>query len=170
MARKKNEQSTPATILEPVVLCPPTEEEGYGRPMEVICENPECEHCAFIWISKKASWMGELATCPVCSSVMTYDPAKVSISINARGPGAHDGTIGDRKKRMMKDRSKKLEKKQWDQVEPMKQNEGATPRNPTPGGPLDPTGPFAKRKGAKTIMTPSGSVSIPGSPKKRKPT
>lgn len=149
MSRKKKALK----LTEPRVFNPPPEGD-MGRPMDAICRNDDCQHKAHIWISRETSWLGDLAECPECGSVMGFDPSTLNITINARGAGAHSGTIGDRKKRMMKERSEKLAKKQWDNVEPIKIPEGRKVRNPTPGGPLDPNGPFVPKKREKKTFVP----------------
>ena len=135
------------------ILYPPEEGEN-GRYIKVLCSNSECGFLSDIWISKNAWWLGPLAQCPYCNNHMFCDNSTVNVTINAKGSGAHSGTIGDRKKRMMKERNEKLAKTQWDNHEPIKVNEGSTLRNPTEGGPYDPNGPFAKKKSKPIYMVP----------------
>jgi hypothetical protein len=146
--------------LEPKIHQPPAEGE-LGRLYRVICDNSECGYIADIWISKTAWWIGALATCPYCDHDMCCDHSTINISIQARGAGAHSGTIGDRKKRMMIERSEKLKKKQWSDHEPINVPEGRKVRNPTEGGPLDPNGPFAKKPKNPVFSLPGSESEKP---------
>jgi len=154
MGKKKAVSAT----AEPKIMCPPKDGEGLGRPITALCCNSDCEHKTHIWISKDAPWFGKIAECPKCGSDMSHD-GQINIVINARGAGAHSGTIGDRKKRQMRERSDRLSKTQWDNMEPVKLPEGRKPRNPTPGGPLDPKSKFAKKKTQSTRFLPTASKS-----------
>jgi hypothetical protein len=101
---------------------------------------------------------------------MCCAPESVNITIVARGPGAHDGTIGDRKKRIMRERSQRLEKTQWDNMPSITPGEGRKARNPTKDGPLDPSGRFGKSVAAKTTFVGNKSVESKGNkPRKSKP-
>lgn len=164
MARKKRKkedqpdhsQEQAPQIPEPRIFQPPKGDE-MGTLHKVICENEECQHIADIWTAKEAFWLGALAECPLCGADMHCDRSTINITIQAKGAGAHDGTIGDRKKRMMRERSDRLAKKQWENVEPVKIPEGRKPRNPTPGGIYDPNGPFVKKKPKQQIFVPKSS-------------
>jgi hypothetical protein len=107
------------------------------------------------WIDRN---LPHIAQCPKCGEDMVVDWSKRNITLTARVSGAHDGSIGQRKKKMMTDRSDKLAKSQWENVEPpVRAVEGITPRNPTRGGVLDPKGPFAKKQKSRKIFVPKGS-------------
>jgi hypothetical protein len=169
--KKKGEVETPPSMETPVTASEIESKKrdpialkpvvGMGQSIDCTCQNPECGFSGQAWINR-GWWLGHIATCPYCGGEMHAGGEQMNITINARGSGAHSGTIGDRKKRMMVERSEKLRKKQWDNHEPVKVAEGRKIRNPTPGGPYDPNGPFQPKKREKTIFTPKGSSSGEG--------
>jgi hypothetical protein len=135
------------------VLCPP--KEGENPIMEpVMCgrgeEEKGCGNSASVAVSRERNWDNPIAIC-TCGGNMYTDISKYRTGISARGPGFHGTKFGMRRKRDMIARSEKVGKSQWENHEVRPPAEGARVENPTPGGPLDPNGPFAKKKTKKII-------------------
>jgi hypothetical protein len=136
------------------------EEPGeLGKQIPVACDI--CEFETEIWISRRKSTPknGVYAKCPCpgCSGRLLHNYQGISILVKSSGPGVSSTKYGMRRAREITRRNEELSRAQWDNVEPIQAAEGLTPRNPTPGGPLDPNGPFKPKKRAKKLFTPPTS-------------
>jgi predicted nucleic acid-binding Zn ribbon protein len=129
------------------------ENKKITKSIPLICKGDD--GCGFeISIRAKAtpSWSDPLAKCPECGEDLTYNISKVKQGIRMKGPGFHSTKIGQRQKRELTARNERLKKQQWDNHEPVMRENTGNVQNYTKGGPLDPNGPFAKKK-SKPIVT-----------------
>lgn len=139
-----------------IILNRPIKEGERTKALNIVCDG--CFLKDLVKISEDQFYLEEIAKCPNCGNSMFFDRATLNLTINARGAGASSGTVGDRKKRMMLERSEKLKHKQWEDHEPPPLAEGSTLTNPTEGGLYDPNGPFVKPKKEVIINTPTSTV------------
>jgi len=142
-------------------------EDELGMLYPIICD--VCGHKEDVFVTRiERPTTVTVAKCPKCKGRMVWNPSGMNILVTSRGPGVSSTKYGMKRARELTCRNEKLGKTQWDNVEPLKAREGLIPRNPTEGGPLDPNGPFIKKKKEKTISTASSSVNIKGSTNKKK--
>jgi hypothetical protein len=116
-----------------------------GRVYPVVC--PDEEQCGW-WGDmevKQGSFSPE-GQCPDCGQNLQVDFSRLSWGIGTRGAGYHSTAWGRRRKQDMIRRNQKLEKKQWQDTEPLSVVNPERVVNPTPGGPYDPESKFNKHK------------------------
>lgn len=98
-----------------------------------------------------------LATCPECGGPMVWNFGGATFAFTSSKARDFSSTKqGMRRAHSLEKKSERLAKTQWDQ-HPSSLPEGQHAVNPTPGGTLDPNGPFSKRETHKTIILPSTS-------------
>lgn len=129
------------------------------RTLPVKCflkeEREDCKGCGYtedLQVDKDTESKKPLGVCPKCGGFLYLNWSAMNIGISMKGPGFHSTKIGQKRKREMIARNERLKKSQWEQFNPdavKYYEEMKTPINPTPGGPLDPNGPFAKKKKPK---------------------
>lgn len=153
-----------------------------GKSISIIC-SPDTEGCGFVADVQVRSTpenyvreMGkpdpdartpEVASCPECGKAMTVNLAVFRFGFAMRGNGFSETKCGMRRKREFTKRNERLKTTQWDNHEPQKLTEGIKPRNPTPGGPYDPNGPFASKKTKSLINLPPGTEGKSKKPPKK---
>lgn len=137
------------------VLVLPRDGDRSVEGVDVIClpgkcqedDSCGCEAEVSIETVKRPPWDTPLAICPFCGGNMIFKIAGLSFAIAHKGPGLHSSAFGRRRKKDFLRRHDELGRTQWENVEPEPLAEGRVARNPTPGGPYDPNGPFVKKKG-----------------------
>ena len=133
-----------------VELYPHLKKGSPSKLIPLICNNPDCECLADAWIDRevKTPEDGFYAACPKkkCKGQMVYNWSGLNITVTSRGPGVSSTKYGMRRARELTAKNEKLGRTQWDNVEPLKLTEGATPRNPTKDGPYDTKGRMAKKR------------------------
>lgn len=132
---------------------PPTQ-EGSSRLVPLVCS--VCQLETEVWVDAEKNNSEIKGRCPVCKKrTLSWNPSGMTVLITCRGQGVSSSKYGQKRARAKTKRNEELAKTQWDNHEPIKSQEGLKPRNPTPGGPLDPNGPFKPKKRAKTFFTPT---------------
>jgi len=138
-------------------LIPPPEND-LGTCQQVICT--DCKTTAETYTERGITLeQVTLAICPECGGNMVWSPAGLRFSFKMPGRDFSSTKQGMRRARSMTERNERLKKTQWDNVAPMSMPENMTAQNPTPGGPYDPNGPFAKRDTKKVIISGINSTS-----------
>jgi hypothetical protein len=144
-------------IRDDITVSHPPDEGDFGKILPVRCEQCGLEADVAVLRNLEASRL--TAVCPDCDGNMVWNISGCRFIGRSQGTGVSSTKYGMRRARELTARNEKLAKTQWDNHQPLSAVEGAIPRNPTPGGPYDPNGPFASKKVKPNLILPKGTSS-----------